>query len=307
MIVLNSLFPVVILIIIGGLLRRFGFTNPSFLQASDKLIYYIFFPVMLFWKIGSSTYGEGFSWDLCLSSLLALFVMFILSIALILFCRISAYQAGSFAQSCYRFNTYIGVAIILNSLGSEGIKYFGVLIGIVIPIINVAAVTTLLWFSREKDVNSNNYGVVVKALLSNPLILGCLAGMVYSRVFNGFPQFLDNSLSLISMVTLPLALISIGGSLNFAGLRKHLPLSLMAAVIKLIVFPVIGYCCLRLFDVADVPFMVGMIFFALPTSTAIYVLSSQMHSDPELATSAIVVSTVLSFPVLTLVLYFSFS
>lgn len=307
MIVLNSLFPVVMLIGAGVVLRRFNYTNISFLQTSDRLVYYIFFPLMLFWKIGSATYDKGFSWDFCISSLLALVVMFILSIIFILLFKITAYQAGSFAQSCYRFNTYIGVAIILNSLGSEGIRYFGVLIGIVIPIINVAAVTTLLWFSPKKTASAKRYRLLTKALLSNPLILGCLAGLFYSYVFNGFPQFLDNSLSLVSMVTLPLALISIGGSLNFAGLRKYLPLSLLAAASKLLIFPAVGYCCLYIFGVTGVPFTVGMIFFALPTSTAIYVLSSQMDSDPELATSTILVSTILSFPVLTLVLYFSFS
>ena len=47
--------------------------------------------------------------------------------------------------------------------------------------------------------------------------------------------------------------------------------------------------------VTGVPFKVGMIFFCLPTSTAIYVLSAQMNSDVELASVAIMLSTLLSF------------
>lgn len=142
----------------------------------------------------------------------------------------------------------------------------------------------------------------MKALGSNPLILGCLAGIIYSRSFHGFPQFIDNSLSLISMVTLPLALLSIGGSLTFSGISRHMPLSLVASALKLVVFPIAGYYCLQLFQVTGTPLVVGMIFFCLPTSTAIYVLSSQMNSDTHLASSAILISTILSFPILTLVL-----
>jgi predicted permease len=37
-----------------------------------------------------------------------------------------------------------------------------------------------------------------------------------------------------------------------------------------------------------------MVFFALPTSTALYVLSSQLNSDTELASASIALSTFLS-------------
>lgn len=301
MIILNSLFPVVFLIIVGVLLRRYDLTNTIFLQTSDKLVYNIFFPLMLFWKIGSSSYEAGGEWQLCGAVLTALLVMFLLSIFLIRIVDISDYQAGSFAQSCYRFNTYIGVAIILNSFGQEGIRYFGLLIALAIPLINVAAVSTLIWFSQEKLEQKKKIQLMAKSLAVNPLILGCIAGLLYSYGLGGFPQFIDNSLELVSMVTLPLALLSIGGSLTFSGVRSKFSLSLVAAGMKLLVLPGIGYVSLQVFNVTGTPFIIGMIFFALPTSTAIYILSSQLHSDPELASSAIVISTLFSFPILTAV------
>jgi len=302
MVILNSLFPVIAIIVLGFFLKRSGFTTVAFLQISDKLVYYIFFPVMLFWKIGGASWETGIDWSLCFAALCALGVLFFLSIVIIVAGRIGAFQAGSFAQSCYRFNTYIGMAIILNSLGEEVVKYFGLLISIAIPVINVAAVTTLIWYSQERMVLKSRASLLGRALLSNPLIIGCVLGIAYSNSFVGFPRFIDNCLGLLSMVTLPLALLSIGGALTFSGIRSNFKLSLVAALTKLLIFPVIGYFCLRVFDVSGIAFQVGMIFFALPTSTAIYVLSSQMHSDTELASSAILVSTLLSFPVLTIVL-----
>ena len=38
-----------------------------------------------------------------------------------------------------------------------------------------------------------------------------------------------------------------------------------------------------------------MIFFSLPTSSATYILTSQLNSDPEHASAAIALSTLLSF------------
>lgn len=302
MIVLNSLFPVVFLIILGVLLKRFNLTNQAFLKVSDKLVYHIFFPIMLFWKIGGSSYEAGGELQLCGVVIAALIVMFLLSVVLIKILKVSDYQAGAFAQSCYRFNTYIGVAIVLNSYGEEGIRYFGLLIAFAIPLINVVAVSTLIWFSQEKIQLKKKLKLLVKALASNPLILGCLAGLLYSQGIGAFTSFINNSLELISMVTLPLALISIGGSLTFSGVRSNFFLSLSAAGAKLAVFPAVGYIFLKLFGITETPFAIGMLFFSLPTSTAIYILSSQMHSDPELASASIVVSTLLSFPVLTVVL-----
>ena len=78
-----------------------------------------------------------------------------------------------------------------------------------------------------------------------------------------------------------------------------LQLSTVAAVIKLLLLPVAGYVLLRVFHVSGVPFQVGMIYFTLPASASIYVLSAQLNSDTELASAAIVLSTTLSFFSLT--------
>ena len=302
MIILNSLFPIVALLCIGAILKRQGFTDSAFLNTSDRLIYYFFFPVMLFWKIGGASLDKGIDWDFVLASLCALLAMFVLSTLTIRLFRISDFQAGSFSQSCYRFNTYIGVAVILNSLGTEGVKYFGIMIGFTIPLINLFAVSTLIWFSGKEVGLRRRAAILSRALISNPLILGCLAGILYSRIFGSFPAFLNNTLSLTSMVALPMALISVGGALTFAGVRGNLAPSLLASALKLVVLPLFGWLFFRLFQVTGIPFKVGMIFLCLPTSTAIYVLSSQMNSDTELASATIVISTVLSFVSLSVAL-----
>lgn len=295
MIVLNALFPIFSLLVLGFLLRKIGMTSAAFLKSSDKLVYYIFFPIMLFYKIGSAPQGGADQWLFVLSSLIALISMFMISALVIKFRPVPDFQAGSFSQSCYRFNTYIGVAVILNSLGEAGIAYFGVMIAIVIPLINGFAVSTLIWHSGEGGSLRGRARILLRALIANPLIIGCFLGIIYARISGLFPVFISNSLQLMSMVTLPLALISIGGSLSFKGMKMHVRLSLLAASLKLFLLPLIGYLVYHLFQIGGIPFKTGMIFLCLPASTAIYVLSSQMNSDTELASSAIVVSTVLSF------------
>lgn len=302
MIVLNSLFPIFVLLLFGRFLKAKSLTNTEFLQTADRLIYYFFFPVMLFWKIGGASFDGGIDWVFVFSGITPFLLMFVLSCAVIKFCGVTPFQAGSFSQSCYRFNTYIGVAVVLNSLGSEGLKYFGLLIGFVIPLVNLFAVTVLIWFSGETLAPRKRLKITSKAVISNPLILGCLAGILYSRLGLPFPVFIDNSLALISMVALPLALISVGGTLTFKGVNQNLRLTLIGASLKLCILPLIGWASFGFFGVTGVPLQAGMILLSLPASTAIYVLSSQMHSDTELASATIVISTLLSFISLSVVL-----
>lgn len=302
--VLSSLFPVFALVILGKILRLYDFTHTDFLKTADRLVYFIFFPAMLFWKIGGAS-AAGIHWGLCFAALSGVAAIYLISSLCIPLFSIPAYQVGSYSQSCYRFNTYIGMAVIVNAVGEEGVRQFGIMVGFAIPFINVLAVSTLIWFSgRDMDLAQRGR-MTLKALISNPLIIACLLGMLYSRLIGGFPRFVNNSFSLMTSVTLPLALLSIGGVLTFANVKGYLKISLLSSVLKLLVLPGIGYGFLRLFGVSGIPFKVGMIFFALPTSTAIYVLSSQLNSDTDLASASVVLSTVLSFISLSVILVIS--
>jgi len=258
-------------------------------------VYYIFFPVMLFWKVGSSTGQAASALGLCAAGFMGVGLACLLSLIYITRAKVPAFQAGAFAQSAFRFNTYIGMAIILGVLGEEGVRYFGILIGLLIPCINVAAVSILIWYSSETMAWDRKLKIFSRALLSNPLILGCAGGLIVSGTGIRFAGFMTNTFALMSSVTLPLALISIGGTLSFNGLATHWRTALAASVLKLAVLPVAGFLGLMLFSVDGTAFRVGMIFFCLPTSTALYVLSAQLNSDVELASVAIMLSTLLSF------------
>jgi len=293
--VLNSLFPVFALILSGSLLKRYGMTNDVFLQTADKLTYYIFFPLLLFWKIGNSSTALFSNSGFYKAVIFAVLIVYVLSTAFIILFKVDDYKAGSFSQSCYRFNSYIGVAIVLSALGEEGIQHFGILIGMIIPIINVLCVTTLIWFSGKKTLFANRMGQILKGLVSNPLILACISGIIYAKLARGFPPFIDSTLQLCSYVALPLAMLSIGAALSLDGIRDHFKLSLVASIFKLLVLPGIGYLLLMGFGATGITLKVGLIYFALPTSPALYILSSQLNSDTQLASASIALSTILSF------------
>jgi malonate transporter and related proteins len=293
-VILNSILPVCALIGMGKLLKVLEFTDDVFLKTVDRLIYFIFFPAMLFWKIGAPSVTPVADWSLSLAAAGAVVSVSIGSLLFVKAIRMPGKKVGSFCQGCYRFNTYVGMALILTALGDQGVREFGVMIGILIPFINLMAVSTLIWFSDRHYGRREKIRILIKTSASNPLILACLAGILYAKLRIPFPVFLDNTFGLLSLVALPMALLSIGGSLEVQQLKGNLPAALTAALFKLVFLPLLGFVFLSLFQVTGIPFQVGMIFFALPTSTANYILSSQLKSDLNTASAGIVVSTLLS-------------
>jgi len=302
MILLNALFPVLALILAGNAFTHWQMADAAFFRTSDRLVYYIFFPLMLFWKIGSAPLQFDNGWRYLAACGLAVAAVCCLSLLFIRLWPVPPFKAGSFNQGCYRFNTYIGMAVVLNAFGDAGVQLYGILIGLIIPMINVLCVSVLIWYGKNGGNRQGRFTVTLKHLLANPLIIACVGGMLYGKLVGSFPLSIDNTLKLTSQVTLPLALFSIGGSLSFANLRDNMGLALASAGFKLAMLPLLGLGLLWLFDVTGMAWNLSMLFFSLPTSTAIYILSSQLHSDTELASAVIVLSTLLSFGSMALVL-----
>ena len=222
MILLNALFPVLALILFGAAVKHWRITDEAFLRTSDRLVYFVFFPLMLFWKIGSAPLQFDGGWRYLPASALAVLAVCCLSLVFIRLLPVAAFKAGSFNQGCYRFNTYIGMAVVINAFGEAGVQLYGILIGLIIPMINVLCVSVLIWYGEDARNQGNRLTATLKHLLANPLIIACVAGILYSRMIGSFTVPIDNTLKLMSQVTLPLALFSIGGSLTFCqSPRQH--------------------------------------------------------------------------------------
>lgn len=295
MIVLNSIVPVFALIVLGRILGRIKFLKDDVFKANDRLVYYILFPALLFWKVGDADPGNTLKWPLISVVVGILFSAYIISILYIRLSGMPRKMAGAFSQCCYRFNTFVGLAVILSILGDEGIKQFGVLISIVIPVLNVMAVSTLIWYSESSYSLDQKVRLFIKELIANPLIIGCLSGLLFSFTGFQFPVFMSKSFQLLTSATLPLALLSVGNSLTFDNIKDYFSGALVCSIIKNAYIPIAGYVALTVFEIHGIQFLVAMVFFAMPTSVAAYILSSQLNSDPDMASACIVSSTISSF------------
>ena len=164
------------------------------------------------------------------------------------------------------------------------------------------AAVVLLSGDRSTSLGSNLRGMVVK-IAKNPLILASIVGVTLFYLPFEMPGFLLNSFGLTGQMAAPAALICVGGSMAYVSMEGRYRSATVAAVLKTVAVPCLSVLIAMPFHLTDTSRIVLLILSACPTAVASYVMAKQMNGDEALASGAIVISTVLSMPVLAVILW----
>ncbi len=297
--VVMALFPLIMLIAMGYLFKRTQFLTDEFWRGAEKLNYLILFPVLLFnnlayIKLELATITQV---------LLALFIIIIIT-ALTLwvakaFFHIPIARFGVYVQSQIRFNTYIGLSIMSLLFGAQGMQMFAMMIALAIPLVNVISV---LAFSQGQGLKPVQ---IVFSLVKNPLILGCLVGIIFNLLQLSLFSGLEQLFKILASMSLPLGLICVGAALQFADLKHDYSRLLLNTVGRLMVVPGLAYLICYALNLNQFETIVLVVFFALPTASASYILTRYFNGDSQLMAGIISLQTLcfaVTFPVLMLLL-----
>ena len=278
------LIPDFALILFGFFLNRITDWGRDFWGGLEKLIYYVLFPALLF----NSIARKKIDFVLAAPALKTAVVVCIVGIMLAwlakpLFRPTEKTFASGF-QTAFRFNSYIGLAIAGRLHGEAGIAAFGIIIGLVVPICNLASVWAL---SRHNNAN------LWKELMQNPLILATVGGVLYSVSGLPLPEVVQLLISRMGAASLACGLLCVGAALALTNVGKNAVLISYFTVVKLIVLPVTAIFTARALGVTGVFFDMVVLFGALPTATSAYVLAVRMGGDGPLVAQGVTVSTLL--------------
>ncbi|NNH88946.1 AEC family transporter [Acinetobacter sp. ANC 4279] len=297
--VVMALFPLIILIAMGYIFKRTQFLSDEFWRSAEKLNYLILFPVLLFnnlayIKLELATITQV---------LLAVFIIIIIS-ALTLwvaraFFHIPIARFGVYVQSQIRFNTYIGLSIMSLLFGAQGMQMFAMMIALAIPLVNVISV---LAFSQGQGLKPTQ---ILFSLIKNPLILGCLVGIFFNLLQLSLFSGLEQLFKILASMSLPLGLICVGAALQFAELKHDYSRLLLNTLGRLIMMPSLAYLICYVLNLNQFETIILVVFFALPTASASYILTRYFHGDSQLMAGVISLQTLcfaVTFPVLMILL-----
>lgn len=290
---ITIVLPIFLVIGLGTLLKQLKLIDEPFLQHTNRLVYVVFLPILLFYKIGTADFSSFFSGSLVIGSSLVILSGFVLTYAYSGWRQYPAPLRGSFCQGAFRGNlAYIGLAICLNAYGEDGLTKAGILMGFLVPVLNLLAILALLLPHHGRG-SEKSPNLIIQTIL-NPLIIASFLGVIWSYWNLPIPLIIERSLNITMGLALPLALLAIGGGFSLARLKGDLKLAGLATTVKLVLLPLLALLLLIPMGVTGSDLGIGILIAGTPAATATYIMAQQMKGDAELAGSIVMLSTLAS-------------
>jgi len=282
------LFPDFSLIACGWMLCRFTPLNRRVWDQVESLVYFFLFPVLLFHSIVRSPLDFTATSSLLTAGvgvgLAGIGLSYALPFVPVLGRHIDRRDHAASAQVAFRFNSFICLALADRVAGPEGLLMISVLIGVCVPIFNIAAVWPM---ARHAQMG------LVRQLVRNPLIIATVGGLLANVLGFRVPSWLEPTLSRLGAASLALGLMAAGAGMQFSTLARGKALALSLLVIRHLLLPLIGWGLalgLRL-DAAQAAVL--MTFSAVPTASSAYVLAARMGYNGAFVAGLVTLSTLL--------------
>jgi len=296
--ILTALWPLFALLAIGYLARRFDFPGAAFWPPAERATYYVLFPSLLVSRLSRAELGGAQTLQMVSAVLVLLLIATLLLLLLRPVLRLANAQFTSLYQGSLRFNTYVALAASAALIPAGGVALAAVVTAVMIPTLNLLCVLVFAWFGAVRPTPRG----VLRTLVTNPLILACLLGILLNVSGLGLPAAARPVLDLLGGMALPLGLLAVGAAIDLRLLRGSGRAVFIAIVVKLLLFPLLAVLLARLIGLDLVASQVLLVFAAVPTATASYILARQLGGDAPLMANIITAQTLVSLLTMPLML-----
>ena len=278
------LLPDFLLIVLGFVLCHRTALNRPVWEAAEKLVYYLLFPVLLFNSILKSPLQPAQTLSLAAAAVCTVGVGVVIAFAIGRWPGVDARLHASGAQTAFRFNSFIGLALSERLGGPQGLAWMALCIALCVPLCNVAAVWPL---ARH---GGHSYG---RELLRNPLILSTVAGLIANLAGLKFPEAVATTLQRIGLAALPLGLMATGAGLHFGRLKSAPGLASAFMLVRHAVLPALAIGLTAALALPPEQRTIVVLFAALPTASSAYVLAARMGGDGGYVAGLVTLSTLI--------------
>lgn len=280
--------PVFAMLFLGVVLKRLGWIDTAFINTASSLVFRGTMPTLLFLGILKADLSRALP-----PLLLGYFVLATLASFLIAWgwaCwRIPRADRGVYTQGAFRGNNgIVGLALAASMYGDYGLSLGAVLAGVAILCYNVLSVIVLACYSPSA---SSEPRAIAASILRNPLIIGIVSAIPFAYWQIPLPGWLLTSAEYFAQMTLPLALICIGGTLSLAALHRSSGSAVSSSLMKMVWLPLLATLGAWLCGLREADLAILFLYFASPTAAASFVMARAVGANHELAAAIIVITT----------------
>ena len=296
---LNATIPIFLMMLLGMLFRKLGWMDEVFAAKMNKFVFLVPLPVLLFEQLATVDFSEV--WDI--KFILFCFVVTAISITISTLISLlwkDRSIKGEFIQATYRSSAaLLGIAFIQNIYGTAGMAPL-MIIGSV-PLYNVMAVVVLSLFKPGN--NSFDKALVkktLKGIATNPIIIGIVAGFVWSALKLPMPSILHKTVSSIGATATPMGLMSMGATFEMKKATSKMKPTLVAVFMKLVGFCAIFLPMAALLGFRNEELIAILVMLGSATTVSCFVMARNMGHEGTLSSGVIMMTTLLSAFTLTM-------
>ncbi|WP_339741700.1 AEC family transporter [uncultured Maricaulis sp.] len=290
--ILAALFPIFGVIAIGWLLRRSGLLPDNSWGPVSRLAYLGLSPALLFTAIARADLSSITLGPFLIAAILGFLAMAAIMLALKPVLKIPDPTYTSVFQAVCRWNGMLILALGIALFGDQGEILVALVMVVSIPLVNIECVAALAVWGEGA---APNWRSILYRIVTNPLILGSVAGGVVNLAHIPVPAALMDTLTLMGQAALPLILLSVGAGLNFTTLRARPRLLALSIFLKLMIGPLVFYGVGRAMGLEGIPLTILLLTGSSPGAGSAYVLAQQMGGDAPYSAGDITASTLFCF------------
>lgn len=298
---LNVVLPLFITITLGYFIRRINLFDDHTLKVMNKVTFKTFLPLLLFFNVYKTNLDGVFNLKLVIFAPSTILISCISMCFIIPIIEKENRKRGVLVQAIFRSNFVLfGLPVTLSLFGEENAGVPSLLIAIIVPMFNFLAVIVLEIFRGGKI----NIKETIKGIITNPLIVSSLLGIFF--MLNGIklPNVIEKTISDLSKVATPLALVVLGGSFKFNKIKGYTKQLIIGIVGRLVIIPGIFIPIAIILGFRKIELATIMIMLAAPTAVSSFTMAEQMDGDSELAGQLVVFTS--AFAVITIFLWVFF-
>ncbi len=286
--------PIFLVVVLGIILKKLAVINDEFITAASRLVFTVTLPALLFFSIVKADLDSVFNLHLLSVAGGGTLLIFLLLSVLARFLVARAADRGVFVQGAFRGNLgIVGLAFCVNAYGDQGMASASVLVAVLTILYNILSVYTLnrSLLPTENESPLQGAGNIAAGIARNPLIAAIVAALVLGQMEVNIHPVLVRTGEYFAQMTLPLALLCVGGSLSLKRLQGAVSESVWAVLVKLVLCP--GILTLLSYLAGFRGMDLGLVFLlsSTPTAAASFVMVKALKGNDTLAANIIVLTT----------------
>ena len=299
---LNATIPIFLTLMLGLFFRKIGLFDDTFVSRLNKFVFNAALPALLFLDIAKSDFYSVWNTKFVLFCFFVTLISIGISTGLSYLLKPRNIQ-GEFIQASYRSSAaLLGIAFIQNIYGNAGMAPL-MIIGSV-PLYNVMAVIVLSFFHPErKAIDKAVWMKTLKGIVTNPIIIGIVAGLIWSACKIPMPVILNKTVTSIGGMSTPMGLMAMGATFDFRKALGKIKPAVTATIMKLVVFVAIFLPIAVKLGFRQEELIAILVMLGSATTVSSFVMAKNMGHEGVLSSSVVMLTTLFSAFTLTGWLY----